>query len=139
MYGLLLYPDHDDPLDSTLTLQMYDSNGEYEAAIIEHVKAHARRDNVSLQTAVYFVGCCRSSAMHDFTAQSNNNVLGIVQSSRSRAPIHSGYFLGNNLLCGGECVGFFFTVINIVFRSRCVIALRCMIALSRVSRCFLHV
>ncbi|CAM9335653.1 unnamed protein product [Laminaria digitata] len=36
VYGLLLYPDHDDPLDSTLTLQMYDSNGEYEAAIIEH-------------------------------------------------------------------------------------------------------
>lgn len=34
--GLLLFPDHDDPLDSTLALQMY------EAAIIEHVKAHAR-------------------------------------------------------------------------------------------------
>lgn len=40
--GLLLAPDHDDPLDSTLALQMYDSNGQYEAAIIEHVKAHAR-------------------------------------------------------------------------------------------------
>lgn len=40
--GLLLFPDHDDPLDSTLALQMYDSNGAYEAAIIEHVKAHAR-------------------------------------------------------------------------------------------------
>ncbi|CAM9544050.1 unnamed protein product, partial [Hapterophycus canaliculatus] len=43
VYGLLLYPDHDDPLDSTLALQMYDSNGEYEAAIIEHVKAHASK------------------------------------------------------------------------------------------------
>lgn len=42
VYGLLLYPDHDDPLDSTLALQMYDSNGEYEAAIIEHVKTQAR-------------------------------------------------------------------------------------------------
>lgn len=42
VYGLLLYPDHDDPLDSTLALQMYDSSGEYEAAIIEHVKTQAR-------------------------------------------------------------------------------------------------
>ncbi|CAM9197615.1 unnamed protein product [Ectocarpus sp. 4 AP-2014] len=43
VYGLLLAPDHDDPLDSTLALQMYDSNGQYEAAIIEHVKAHASK------------------------------------------------------------------------------------------------
>eukprot|EP00903_Cladosiphon_okamuranus_P014066 g13074.t1 len=43
VYGLLLFPDHDDPLDSTLALEMYDSNGAYEAAIIEHVKAHASK------------------------------------------------------------------------------------------------
>lgn len=42
VYGLLLYPDHDDPLDSTLTFQMYDTDGQYQAAIVEHVQKHAR-------------------------------------------------------------------------------------------------
>eukprot|EP00752_Nemacystus_decipiens_P013348 g11818.t1 len=41
VYGLLLVPDHDDPLDSTLALQMYVSDYAYETAIEEHVKAHA--------------------------------------------------------------------------------------------------
>lgn len=42
VYGLLMFPDHDDPLDSTLALQMYNSRGDYEADIIKHVQAHAR-------------------------------------------------------------------------------------------------
>ena len=40
--GLLLVPDHDDPLDSTLALQMYISDYAYETAIEDYVKAHAR-------------------------------------------------------------------------------------------------
>lgn len=41
IYGLLLNPDFDDPLDSTLALAAHDDNGAYEARVIEHTKKHA--------------------------------------------------------------------------------------------------
>ncbi|CAM9459474.1 unnamed protein product, partial [Sphacelaria rigidula] len=43
VYGLLMYPDHDDPLDSTLALQMYASSEEYKADIVKHVSIHASK------------------------------------------------------------------------------------------------
>lgn len=41
VYGLLLNPDVDDPLDSTLALEFYNDNGLYETSILEHVQRHA--------------------------------------------------------------------------------------------------
>jgi len=41
VYGLLLHPDVDDPLDSTLALAAYDDNGAYEASIIAHTAKYA--------------------------------------------------------------------------------------------------
>merc|ERR1711900_18776 len=41
VYGLLLNPDVDDPLDSTLALEFYNDNGLYETSILNHVKRHA--------------------------------------------------------------------------------------------------
>ena len=41
VYGLLLNPDVDDPLDSNLALAFYDDSGVYEAQIVEHTRLHA--------------------------------------------------------------------------------------------------
>lgn len=43
VYGLLLNPDVSDPLDTNLAMQFYDGNGQYEATIMEEVKASATR------------------------------------------------------------------------------------------------
>jgi len=43
IFGLLLNPDTDDPLDSTLALQFFDNNGQYEASIMQHVSKHAQQ------------------------------------------------------------------------------------------------
>lgn len=42
VYGLLLEPDVEDPLDSTLALAFYDDNGLYETSIVEYVEKHAK-------------------------------------------------------------------------------------------------
>jgi ubiquitin-protein ligase len=42
IYGLLLAPDVDDPLDSTLALARADDSGSYEGKIIAHTAAYAR-------------------------------------------------------------------------------------------------
>ncbi|CAE7672334.1 unnamed protein product [Symbiodinium sp. CCMP2592] len=42
IYGLLLCPDVDDPLDSTLALAFYDDSGLYESSIVDHVQRHAK-------------------------------------------------------------------------------------------------
>mmetsp|Transcript_105211 Transcript_105211/g.183004 ORF Transcript_105211/g.183004 Transcript_105211/m.183004 type:complete len:1936 (+) Transcript_105211:74-5881(+) len=41
IYGLLLNPDYDDPLDSTLALEFYEASGLYENSIMAHVSRHA--------------------------------------------------------------------------------------------------
>lgn len=41
VYGLLLNPDVEDPLDSNLALDSYDDSGTYQVRIVEHTKAHA--------------------------------------------------------------------------------------------------
>merc|ERR1719498_333449 len=41
IYGLLLNPDYDDPLDSTLALEFYEASGIYEDSIRRHVNRHA--------------------------------------------------------------------------------------------------
>merc|ERR1712166_1168575 len=43
IYGLLLVPDVDDPLDSTLALARADDSGAYEGTIIAHTKRYACR------------------------------------------------------------------------------------------------
>jgi len=43
IFGLLLNPDTDDPLDSTLALAFFDNNGQYEASIMQHVSKHAQQ------------------------------------------------------------------------------------------------
>ena len=43
IYGLLLAPDVDDPLDSTLALARANSDGGYEGRIIAHTTRFARR------------------------------------------------------------------------------------------------
>jgi ubiquitin-protein ligase len=42
VYGLLLNPDIDDPLDSNLAMMFYNANGEYESRIIAHTKEFAK-------------------------------------------------------------------------------------------------
>lgn len=41
IYGLLLNPDVDDPLDSNLALDSYDDSGTYQMRIVEHTQSHA--------------------------------------------------------------------------------------------------
>eukprot|EP01120_Amphizonella_sp_Union-15-10_P007836 TRINITY_DN2696_c0_g1_i5.p1 TRINITY_DN2696_c0_g1~~TRINITY_DN2696_c0_g1_i5.p1 ORF type:complete len:1420 (+),score=325.81 TRINITY_DN2696_c0_g1_i5:55-4314(+) len=41
IYGLLLNPDVDDPLDTGLALQYFAASGQYEALIMDHVQKHA--------------------------------------------------------------------------------------------------
>jgi ubiquitin-protein ligase len=41
IYGLLLNPDYEDPLDSTLALEFYEASGVYEDSIRRHVDRHA--------------------------------------------------------------------------------------------------
>eukprot|EP00932_Pfiesteria_piscicida_P022983 SRR837773.9722.p1 GENE.SRR837773.9722~~SRR837773.9722.p1 ORF type:complete len:323 (+),score=20.99 SRR837773.9722:82-969(+) len=41
IYGLMLNPDYDDPLDSTLALEFYEASGTYEDSIMRHVQRHA--------------------------------------------------------------------------------------------------
>jgi ubiquitin-protein ligase len=41
IYGLLLNPDVDDPLDSTLALQFFDDSGTYEVSVVEHTQRFA--------------------------------------------------------------------------------------------------
>mmetsp|Transcript_82688 Transcript_82688/g.267710 ORF Transcript_82688/g.267710 Transcript_82688/m.267710 type:complete len:1775 (+) Transcript_82688:57-5381(+) len=41
IYGLLLNPDYEDPLDSTLALEFYEASGVYEDSIRRHVAKHA--------------------------------------------------------------------------------------------------
>lgn len=41
VYGLLLNPDCDDPIDTFLALQFFEGNGQYEALIMAHVSKHA--------------------------------------------------------------------------------------------------
>jgi ubiquitin-protein ligase len=41
IYGLLLNPDYDDPLDSGLALEFYQGSGTYEDSIRQHVTRHA--------------------------------------------------------------------------------------------------
>jgi len=43
IFGLLLNPDYDDPLDSTLALEFYQGSGTYEDSIRCHVAKHANR------------------------------------------------------------------------------------------------
>jgi len=45
IYGLFLNPDTEDPLDSTLALQFFDGNGQYEASIMSHVTKHASKQS----------------------------------------------------------------------------------------------
>ena len=42
VYGLLLNPDYEDPLDSSLALEFYQAEGTYEASVMEHTQRHAR-------------------------------------------------------------------------------------------------
>ena len=48
VFGLLLNPDKDDGIDSTLALSANNDSGEYEAAIISHVQIHASRPRAEL-------------------------------------------------------------------------------------------
>jgi ubiquitin-protein ligase len=41
IYGLLLNPDHADPLNTTLALSYHNADGTYQAKILEHVRIHA--------------------------------------------------------------------------------------------------
>lgn len=41
IYGLMLNPDYDDPLDSTLALEFYEASGTYEDSIRRHVQTYA--------------------------------------------------------------------------------------------------
>lgn len=41
IYSLLMQPDREDPLDSTLALEAYDDSGVYEAAVLAHTERHA--------------------------------------------------------------------------------------------------
>ena len=43
IYGLLLNPDIEDPLDNNLAMSYYESDGQYEASIMEHVKIYAAK------------------------------------------------------------------------------------------------
>merc|ERR1712224_618865 len=43
LFGLLLNPVYEDPLDSTLALQFYEASGVYEDSIRRHVARHASR------------------------------------------------------------------------------------------------
>eukprot|EP01121_Diplochlamys_sp_Union-15-3_P015501 TRINITY_DN5139_c0_g2_i3.p1 TRINITY_DN5139_c0_g2~~TRINITY_DN5139_c0_g2_i3.p1 ORF type:complete len:704 (+),score=145.45 TRINITY_DN5139_c0_g2_i3:728-2839(+) len=45
IFGLLLNPDVDDPLDTGLALQYFAASGQYEASIMEHVNKHAVSKN----------------------------------------------------------------------------------------------
>ena len=42
VYGLLLNPDYEDPLDSSLALEFYQASGAYEASVMEYTERHAR-------------------------------------------------------------------------------------------------
>ena len=52
VYGLMLNPDHDDPLDSTLALAFYQAEGDYEAEILAHTKAHASRTHGEIEVEI---------------------------------------------------------------------------------------
>lgn len=43
IYGLMLNPDPDDPLDTNLALSFFSASGEYEAAIMKHVEKFAKQ------------------------------------------------------------------------------------------------
>jgi len=45
VYGLMLNPDVDDPLDTNLALSYFSATGCYEASIMEYVKLHAMDKN----------------------------------------------------------------------------------------------
>jgi len=47
IYGLLLNPDYEDPLDSTLALEFYEASGVYEDSIRRHVEQHAHRSRAA--------------------------------------------------------------------------------------------
>lgn len=43
VYGLMLNPDTDDPLDTNLALSFFSATGDYEAAIMKHVEKYAQK------------------------------------------------------------------------------------------------
>jgi len=43
IYGLMLNPDTDDPLDTNLALSFFSATGDYEAKIMTHVEQHAKQ------------------------------------------------------------------------------------------------
>jgi len=43
VYGLMLNPDTDDPLDTNLALSFFSASGDYEAAIMKHVEKFAKQ------------------------------------------------------------------------------------------------
>jgi len=45
IYGLMLNPDTDDPLDTNLALSFFSASGDYEAAIMKHVEKFAKSKN----------------------------------------------------------------------------------------------
>lgn len=45
IYGLMLNPDTDDPLDTNLALSFFSASGDYEAAIMKHVEKFAKQKN----------------------------------------------------------------------------------------------
>jgi len=42
VYGLLLYPETDDPIDSGLAMQFFNDHAGYEVGISDHVAKHAK-------------------------------------------------------------------------------------------------
>ena len=44
VYGLLLNPDYEDPLDSSLALEFYQASGTYEASVMEYTQRYARAE-----------------------------------------------------------------------------------------------
>ena len=55
LYGLLLNPDRDDPLDSQLALNFYNDNGQYEADVIRHCE-QVRKDKNRNEWKVSLIG-----------------------------------------------------------------------------------
>jgi len=47
VYGLLLYPETDDPLDTTLAMQFHSNPSAYESDIAKHVQKHAKSKNMT--------------------------------------------------------------------------------------------
>jgi hypothetical protein len=45
VYGLMLNPDIEDPLDTNLAFSFFAATGGYEAEIIQHVQHHAKERN----------------------------------------------------------------------------------------------